>query len=230
MLIMSAFGPRSVLVAVAFVGVLTVATTMFMINLRPTVEVDRPAPPEHRAAAAGPGNAMIMLGLVALRASAAAVVSIMSLFVVQTLGLDIVWAGIALGLAAAVQVLALLVIRTFAQRSTFRLMISGCLAGIVYCAGMTLVQGPVMLVVLQILGGWSIAAVSGVRPAAGFRADTRRIGAVVAGPVIALSAVSTLGYRGVFLAGVALAMTGLGCVLAARLIRRVTPGHPHDGT
>ena len=237
-LIIGVFGPRSVVVALAFVAVLNIATTMFVMQLRPTGPEDPSAPTEKRAPPLRSVTAVIMAGSVTLQASAAAAMSIMILFVVETLRLDIVWAGVALGLAAVAELLAMLVISGLRGRvSQHRVVVSGCLAGVLYGAGMTLVQGPQMLLVLQILDGWFIAALSGVgllhvrqndrrSESGGALHDlTRRIGSVVAGPVIALSAVSSLGYRGVFLGCVVLSMTGLGCVLAASLLSRPEPAH-----
>jgi MFS transporter, SET family, sugar efflux transporter len=233
MTIIGVYGPRAVVVALVFVAVLNIATTMFMIQLRSDLPADGPAPTRHRGAWARPATSVIMLGFVTLQAGNVAAVSIMSLFVVEDLQLDIVWAGLALGLAAAAGIPALLVIRGLRGRvSSTRLVISGCLAGILYGAGTTLVQGPLMLLVLQLLDAWFIAALSGAgllllqqvvggpESAAGLHDHAARMGAVVAGPVIALSALSSLGYRGVFLGCVVLAMTGLGCVLAVSLVDR----------
>ncbi len=235
-LLIGVFGPRSVVVALAFVAVLNIATTMFLMQLRPIEPEGRSAPIRERATPVRPVTVVIVLGFVTLQASNVAAMSIMALFVVETLRLDIVWAGVALGLAAAVEILALPAISGLRGRISGRpLVISGCLAGILYPAGMTLVQGPTLLLVLQILDAWFIATLSGAglrvfRPsarrsesAAGLLDLIRRIGAIVAGPLIALSAVSSLGYRGVFLGCVVMAMTGLGCVLAAPLVSRSEP-------
>ena len=236
MLIMGVFGPRAVAVALILVAVLNIATTMFLMQLRPNGTAERSAPTPMRNAPLRLVTAVIVLGFVTLQASNVAGMSIMSLFVVETLQLDIVWAGVALGLAAAVEIIALLVIGRLRGRIPCRrLVISGGAAGVLYGAGMTLVQGPASLLVLQILAGWFVATLSGAglllfRQVAGRSESavalldhTRRIGAVVAGPVIALSAVTTLGYRGVFLGCVVLAMTGLGCVLAVSLMSRSEP-------
>ena len=234
-LIIGVFGPRAILVALAFVAVLNVATTMMLISLGQRVERSGPKATDDRVAMSRPAIAVIMLAFVALQASNVTVVSIMSLFVVETLGLDILWAGVALGVAAALEIPALLVIGKLNERvSSLKLIITGCLAGLGYYAGMTLVTGPVVLLALQVLDAWFVAAVSGVgvlfyqqiipRPglASGLYANTRRIGAIVAGPVIALGATSALGYRGVFLTCVVLAMVALLGVLLTPLIGRAS--------
>ncbi|XVV16004.1 hypothetical protein ACQP2X_17115 [Actinoplanes sp. CA-131856] len=65
--------------------------------------------------------------------------------------------------------------------------------------------------------------------ATGLYANTRRLGAIAAGPLIGLGAVPPLGYGGVFLAGgviIAVATAGLLRVPgAAREVMPVTPRH-----
>jgi MFS transporter, SET family, sugar efflux transporter len=53
------------------------------------------------------GIAVIIAAFIALQAANSSAVSIMSLFVTETLGLDVVWAGVALGVAAGLEIPAL---------------------------------------------------------------------------------------------------------------------------
>jgi SET family sugar efflux transporter-like MFS transporter len=232
-LIIGLFGPRAILVSLAILAVLNIATTALLVREHRTVEATTAAGADDRLAVGRPAIAVIMIAFAALQATNVAVVSIMTLFVTETLGLDVLWAGVALGVAAALEIPALLVIGRLNERfSSIVLIISGAAAGALYYAGMGLVRGPVALLALQVLDAWFIAAVSGVgvlfymqvipRPglASGLYANTRRIGAVVAGPVIALGSASAAGYRGVFGVCVALAVLGLaGVVVAPRLTR-----------
>jgi SET family sugar efflux transporter-like MFS transporter len=150
------------------------------------------------------------------------------LFVTVTVGLDVVWAGIVLGVAAAVEIPALLVVGRLSLRVPHtRLLLSGCLAGAVYYAAMSAASAPWMLLALQVFNAWFFAVVAGIgltlfqrvipRPglASGLYANTRRLGAIAAGGLLALGSVTTLGYAGVFLACAAL-------TLAALLVLRVT--------
>jgi SET family sugar efflux transporter-like MFS transporter len=75
---------------------------------------------------------------------------------------------------------------------------------------MAYVAGPVLLVGLQVLNAAFFAVVAGVglplfqrmipRPglASGLYTNTRRLGAIVSGPIIGLGSVGALGYSGVF--------------------------------
>ena len=151
-----------------------------------------------------------------------AVVSIMALFVTDRMKLPLGWAGAALGVAAALEIPALLVIGRLSRRFPAPgLIASGCLAGIVYYTAMAYAEGPLLLLGLQVLNAWFFAAVAGVgltlfqelvpRPglASGLYVNTRRVGAIIAGPIISLGSATTLGYGGVFLACAVITMIAL---------------------
>ena len=149
----------------------------------------------------------------------------MSLFVTDRLGLGVGWAGVALGVAAGLEIPALLLIGRLTDRVPGSLLLlSGCVAGVVYYAGMAFAHGPVLLLGLQVLNAWFFATVAGVgltlfqqiipRPgvAAGLYTNTRRLGAIAAGPLIGLGSATRLGYGGVFAASAvitAVALAGL---------------------
>jgi MFS transporter, SET family, sugar efflux transporter len=133
-LIMSGFGNRAILVAIAAVAVLNIATTAAMFTKRSVVGPEQAEssdsvnedPPMSRL-----GLAVIVIAFVALQATNAATISIMSLFVTETLNLNVVWAGIALGVAPGLEIPALLIIGRLSGRfSNLRLIASGCLVGI----------------------------------------------------------------------------------------------------
>ena len=105
------------------------------------------------------------------------------------------WAGIALGVAAALEVPALLLIGRLSNRfSHLGLIATSCLAGIGYYLGLAFATGPIMLVGLQLLNTWSFAGIAGIGlplfqhmiPRPGLSTDlymnTRRIGSIVSGP------------------------------------------------
>jgi SET family sugar efflux transporter-like MFS transporter len=177
---------------------------------------------------------VIVIAFVALQATNAATISIMSLFVTETLNLNVVWAGIALGVAAGLEIPALLIIGRLSGRfSNLRLIASGCLVGIVYYAAMAFVFGPVLLVGLQALNAWFFAVVAGIgltlfqhvipRPglASGLYTNTRRVGAVVSGLVISLGSQTVLGYGGIFAICAALTVVALIAVAAAARVSTV---------
>ena len=235
-LVIGAFGNRAILLVIAAIAVLNIATTAAMLGERSAGR----AGPEAADDAAGSdvpmpksGVALIVAAFVALQATNAAAVSVMSLFVTRTLGLDVIWAGVTLGVAAALEIPALLAVGRLSRRySSLALIACGCLAGIAYYVAMAAVTGPVALIGLQVLNAWFFAVVAGVgltlfqeiipRPglASGLYANTRRLGAIVAGGIIAFGSASTRGYGGIFVVCAALTVVGLLVVsVAARTTR-----------
>ena len=215
-LIMGAFGNRAILIAIGGIAVLTSATTVAMIFQRSAAADDghptKPAEDDHLALRRS-AVVLIVAAFVLLQAANATVTSIMTLFVTETVGLEVIWAGIALGVAAGLEVPALVLIGKLSLRfSSLRLVATGCVAGIAYYVAMAYVTGPVMLLALQPLNAWCFAAIAGVgltlfqqmipRPglSTGLYMNTRRIGAIVSGPIIALGSTTALGNRGIFLA------------------------------
>jgi len=121
-LVIGAFGNRAILLVIAAVAVLNIATTAAMLGERSAGR----AGPEATDDAAGPdvpmpksGVALIVAAFVALQATNAAAVSVMSLFVTRTLGLDVIWAGVTLGVAAALEIPALLAVGRLSRRYSF---------------------------------------------------------------------------------------------------------------
>lgn len=236
--IIAGFGDRAILLAIAAVAVLNVITTAAMMRSPTSAAVDPPDEPADEMQTLSRGRVIaVVAAFVLLQATSNAAVSVMTLFVTQSLGLDVVWAGIALGVAAGVEIPALLVIGRLSLRySSLGLVATGCVAGIAYYAAVPFVTGPAMLIGLQLLNAWFFAAVSGVgitlfleiipRPgfAAGLYTNTRRVGSIVSGPIIALAAIAPGGYRGTFGVSALLTAAALVTVLsvsaAARRDRR----------
>jgi len=82
----------------------------------------------------------------------------MTVYVTETLRLDVMWAGIALGVAAALEVPALLIVGRLSERfSHLSLIAVGCLAGIAYYLGLAFATGPVVLIGLQVLNACCFA-------------------------------------------------------------------------
>lgn len=236
--IMGWFGNRAILFAIAAVAVLDIATTAAMLAVRSPAHAGQ-------AEAAGPvgddqpmartGVAVVVAAFIALLATNNAVVSIMTLFVTTTLGLDVRWAGVALGVAAGLEIPALLLIGRLSQHfSDLGLIASGCVTGIAYYIAMAYVSGLVLLIALQALNAWFFAVVAGVglalfqrlipRPglASGLYTNTRRLGAIVSGPIIGFGSRTVLGYGGVFAACAGL--TVLALVAVAVAARTTRPG------
>ncbi|UKA61262.1 MFS transporter [Arthrobacter sp. FW306-04-A] len=238
--IMGALGNRAILLALGAVAVLNVATTAAMISRRRAATVEarlKSDDPDDGQLFSKTGVAAVVLGFIALQATNSAAVSIMGLFVTQGLGVDVIWAGIALGVSAALEIPALFLIGRLARRFSSRaLIVSGCIAGITYYAAMAFVSNPATLIAIQVLNAWFFGIVAGVgltlfqrlipRPglASGLYTNTRRLGAIVSGPIIAFGSTTALGYQGVFAACAALTVLALlVIVLAGRAPKRVPP-------
>jgi MFS transporter, SET family, sugar efflux transporter len=240
-LIIGAFGDRAVLLAIAVVAVLNIATTAAMLAERSAArtDVDEQSKPAEAAADNRPMSRMavgvIIVAFIALQAANSSAVSIMTLYVTETLGLNVLWAGIALGVAAGLEIPALLLIGRLSYRfSRLGLIASGCIVGIAYYSAMVLVTGPVLLIGLQVLDAWFFAVVAGVgltlfqhiipRPglASGLFVNTRRLGAIMSGAIIGIASMTPLGYGGIFAACAALTALALVAVgVAARITRPV---------
>ena len=232
-LIIGWYGPRAILIAIAAVALLNVATTMAMMThrRRELVAAGGPAAPAVHDDAVSLGTTGIVLvtaAFVLLQATNATSMSFLAVFVPQTLGIDVLWAGLALGLAAGLEIPALMMIGRLTERfSSLGLIVTGCLAGIVYYAGVAVATGPVLLLVLQPLNAWCFAGIGGVgltlfqqmisRPglSTGLFMNTRRIGAILSGPLIALGGATFLGMRATFWACALLTLVGMLIILVA---------------
>ena len=243
--IIGKFGNRAILLAIAAVAVLNMATTAVMISHRKAAVLaaaatgDSPSAPADAAPEESPvgraGIVLIMAAFILLQATNAAAMTIMTLYVTETLRLDVIWAGIALGVAAALEVPALIFIGRLSDRySHLGLIATGCLAGIAYYVGLAFVTGPIVLIALQVLNAWFFAGIAGVglplfqqmiaRPglSTGLYMNTRRIGAILSGPIIAIGSLTVLGQRGIFLTSAALTLIGVVIIaIASRTNKQV---------
>jgi MFS transporter, SET family, sugar efflux transporter len=242
-LIIGLFGDRAILLAIAAVAVFNIATTMIMINHRRAGRttddaISAAAPRRDEPPVGRLGVVLITAAFVLLQATNATGMTILTVYVTETLRLDVLWAGIALGVAAALEVPALILIGRLTERfSSLGLVATGCLAGIAYYLGLAFATGPVLLIVLQPLNAWCFAGIGGVgltlfqqmipRPglATGLYANTRRLGSIVSGPIIAVGSLTALGQRGIFLTSAVLTVIGLGIIAIARGTTKATPAH-----
>lgn len=231
-------GERALLPALAVLAVLNGATTAAMVRhrRRRTAEgVPATSAPDDAIPVSRSGVALVTLGFVLLQAANATVVSVMALFTTRDLGLDVVWSGVALGVAAAAEIPALLLLGRLGSRvSDLALVVSGSAVGVVYFALMTAVSGPVGLVAVQLLNAWAFAVIAGTglglfqriitRPglASGLYANTRRLGGVVSGPVIGLGGATAWGYGAAFLVCAGLTVLGVVLVVVALRTARTT--------
>lgn len=232
--IIGTLGEHAVLAAIALIAALSIGATALL-----QARSSGTAPDEESAEAAGPeepvvrgltGVGVVVAAFVLLQAANASATSFMTVYVVQSLGLDVMWAGVALGVAAGLEIPALLIMARLSNRSSAQaLLVSSCLIGVVYYAALFAVQSPAALIGIQVLNAWSFAAIAGTgltlfqqiiaRPglATSLYMNARRIGAILSGPVIALGSATVLGQAGIFLVCAALTLAGtVGIAVAHR--------------
>lgn len=230
--LIAGFGNLAALLAVGGFGLCSVATALIMIG-RPAGASAGPAP-NPRPVAAPPSRgrltvAVLIAAFVLIHAANVVTVAVLSLFVTAGLGLPVVWAGVALGLAAGLEIPGLVALGRLGERHAFSLLIGlGVLAGLGYVLGLMVVSQPWHLLALQPLNAVFVAVTSGLGLAlfqrmisgpglaAGTFGNTNRVGTILAGPVIALAG-SPWGYAAVFLAcAVLLLVGGVAAVWASR--------------
>lgn len=103
------------------------------------------------------------------------------------------------------------------------LIIAGCVAGLAYYLVMMVLRDPVSLLAAQVLNALSFAVVSGIgmtlfqeiipRPglATGLFMNTRRMGAIISGGIIAVAGIPEYGFFGMF--AVCAILTGVATVI-----------------
>ena len=224
-------GNRAILLAIAAVAVLNIATTAIMISHRRAaaqaaaaggVETTSAAAIRDESPVGRLDVVLITAAFILLQATNATAMMIMTVYVTETLRLNVMWAGIALGVAAALEVPALLLIGRLSNHfSHLGLLTTSCLAGIAYYLGLTFVTGPIPLInpaaterlVLCRHRRHRASAVPADDPqpglSTGLYMNTRRIGSIVSGPIIAIGSLTVLGQRGIFLTSAVLTLIGL---------------------
>lgn len=243
-------GGRGILAALVVIAVLNIATTAAMMARRgrperhvtPSSPARTPGDAPARPVSGRAATILVVAAFVLFQATNATAMSFLTLYVSGTVGLAILWGGITLGVAAALEVPALIIIGRLGDRIPhLRLVALGAIAGVAYYIGLAAVTGPILLLALQPLNAISFAAISGIGLAlfqdlipgagasTGLYMNTRRMGAVVSGPIIALGALTPLGHRGVFLACALLTLAGLGLVHAARRASPARATAPAEG-
>ena len=230
-------GARGILLALMLIALANIAMTAVMMRQHRATPAAA-AEPARSPHALPPGSrlatVLIIGAFVLFQATNATAMTFMALYVTETIGLPVLWAGVVLGLAAALEVPALVITGRLGDRiSHLTLVAAGALLSAVYYAGLVIVTEPVLLLVLQLPNALGFAAISGIGlalfqdliPGAGMSTglfmNARRVGAVLSGPIIAAGALPLLGQRGIFVICTVLTLIGLGMIpLAKRLAVR----------
>ena len=229
-----ASGSTTALLLLAGIALVNVITAVLLLRQRDSIITEVSAErPSLLAQLRGWGRWGTVVAFLLLQVTNIATVTTATLFVTRELHAPIIWAGIVLGAAALLEVPALLFIgRIHARVSTPWLILIGCLAGVLYYGLAAAVRAPWQFLLLQPLNAWFFATVAGVgltvfqdvfpSPglASGLFTNTRRVGAILSGLLIAALAVFPDTYRAVFGASAVLVfLVLLGSVLA--LVRRM---------
>ena len=235
--LIAAMGIVSIPIAIAAIAAANVLTALALLRTTARLTHD-PDSDDHRTAprpAVPIGRiAIIFAAFVLASATNSAAIAVTTLFVSAQLGLPVVWAGIALGVAAGLEIPALMIMSRLSSRcATVPLLITGCVAGIAYYAALIVTTDPVMLISLQPLNAWFYASLAGLGLtlfqdqvpgpglATGLFSNTMMVGAVVAGGVL-FAAEGPWGYTGVFGANVLLMVGATVLMLAAGRRRPAT--------
>jgi SET family sugar efflux transporter-like MFS transporter len=144
-----------------------------------------------------------------------------TLFATETLHLSALWGGLALSIAAGLEVPVLLWLRTSADRGDeFATMKKAALVGVLYYLLMATAAGSVELLAVQVLNALFVAVVAGTGltlfqrivgmpgAAAGLQGNASRVGTTMTGPILALGANHWIGLRAVFLVAALCALVG----------------------
>jgi len=227
-LLVGTVGPRSLPAAIVALSVIGTITILMMRRAQGGYAERAARTEESDGALSRWRVSAVVVAFVALQATNAAMSSVMTLFVVKSLHLHAVWGGAALAVAALAEVPALYALGRLSNRfAPATLLAVGSMTGIAFYALMAVVHDPVSLVAVQLLNAWFFATVTGIgltwfqdiipRPglASGLFTNTRRIGSIVAGGVVAVAGTS-FGYPGMFLGCAALSAAGLSIILAVR--------------
>ncbi len=236
-----AAGSSAALILIGIIALVNVITALLLIRRRGAPTHPDSAPrPKLLAQLRGWSRWVTVGTFVFLQATNIATVTIASLFVTRDLHSPLIWAGIILGAAALLEIPALIFIGRLHDRTAPRvLLLTGFASGVVYYGAAAFVTHPWQLLALQPLNAWFFAVVAGVgltvfqeifpSPglASGLFTNTRRIGAVIAGLLIALLAAFPAPYRAVYgtaaLITAAVTLGALLLVLRRRGIMRELP-------
>ncbi|MFJ3383452.1 MULTISPECIES: MFS transporter [unclassified Curtobacterium] len=227
-----AAGTPAALLLLAGISVVNVVTALLLLRRRgPVRRPDVAARPSLLTQLRGWSRWSVVTAFTLLQATNIATVTVATLFVARDLGAPIVWAGIVLGAAALVEIPALLVMGRLHGRVPARTLLAvGWACGVAYYGLAMLVHEPWQLLALQPLNAWFFATVAGVgltvfqdvfpSPglASGLFTNTRRVGAVLAGLLIAGLGTLPDPYRAVYAAsaGVVLVVLVVATVVASR--------------
>lgn len=215
--LIAAFGVISVPVGIIVIAVLnTITSAILLARARPAAvehtEATPKTPPATLTRRTLPVLIVVFLAIALAQATNTASIAITSLYVTEHMHLPVLWAGLALGAAAGLEVPVLMVqARIVGRFSTPTLLVAGCLVGVAYYLGMAFATSALVLMLVQVLKAWFYGTMIGVGMtwfseliprsglAMGLYANAGRVGSVLAGLLVG-GAVQSWGFGGIFLA------------------------------
>jgi SET family sugar efflux transporter-like MFS transporter len=239
--IIAGAGGHALVFGIGIVGVLNMAAIALLYGRGVAAVAGAPVAGGRSSLAPRPAIALLVAAFAGIQATNSASVAITTLFATHTLHLSAIWGGVALGVAAALEVPALFLLgRPSRRMGDLTLLSLACLVGVAYYLSMSVVLGGFALIAVQVLNAGFYAVIAGVGltlfqaiiagpgAAAGLLANSQRAGALLAGPLIGLGSFLAGGLRGVFVA--CAIVTGLSLVLLRLAARRMpaSVSEPHE--
>ena len=241
--IISAAGGHTLVIGIGVIGMLNIVTISTLLpRSAATVAVAGDAQ-GRRSLVPHSILVLVVAAVVLLQAAASTAVSTTTLFVSRDLHQSPVWGGVALGVAAGLEVPTLLLLGWKRRGlSDLGVLSIACVIGIAYYLSMAAAQSAVMVVAVQVLNATFFGVVAGVgvtlfqsiisRPgaAAGLLANAQRGGAMLVGPLVGVSTVFPGGLRAAYVACAVSVSAGLVLVrIVHRRLRGSSPPVPAAG-
>jgi SET family sugar efflux transporter-like MFS transporter len=233
--IISGAGGRALVLGIGVIGALNLTAISTLLRRSP----EQPGGPavldtSHRTLVPRSTVALLVAAFAALQAAVMTAVSITTLFVTKNLHLPPVWGGIALGVAAGLEVPTLLLLGRRKRRAADLSVLSlACIVGIAYYISMSLAANATMVIAAQLLNASFYGVVAGVGitlfqsiiagpgAGAGLLSNAQGAGALLAGPIVGIGSVFPGGLRAVYLA--CAIVTCLGLVLVRIVSYQLVP-------
>ncbi len=241
--VIAAGGGHALVLAIGGVGILNLAAIgRLHRTARTAAEASSGDATAAHAAGLAPRSAVVLLvaAFAGLQATNTAAVAITTLFVTQTLHLSPLWGGVALGVAAGLEVPALLLLGRNSRRiGDLALLSVACLVGAAYYLSVSVAPNGYTLIALQVLNACFYAVIAGVGitlfqaiiagpgAAAGLLSNAQRAGALLSGPLIGVGSLLAGGLRAVFVTCAALTIVSLAII---RLASRRMPARDRTTT
>jgi fumarylacetoacetate (FAA) hydrolase family protein/predicted MFS family arabinose efflux permease len=240
--IISAAGGHALVLSVGAVGLINIFAISTLLRRKNMPPVDAVSEAAVRQALVSRRTLLLVVAaVIALQAACSTSVATITLFVTRELYQSPLWGGIALGVAAGLEVPVLLLLGSRRRRiSDLGVLSIASVIGIAYYLLMSMATSGVMVIALQVinaafvgvLAGTTVtlfqSIMSGPGAAAGLQANAMRAGAMLAGPLVGVGTIFPGGLRAVYVACAVSVTVGLLLILVVRRRMRALPARPPD--